>query len=74
METAISTQLPNQYNDGTGKIPVLGYIMFGATLAALLYQIYQSHITIKAMTVKDKKISELEHNLKTVLGSKYQTL
>lgn len=74
MNPTISTELPSQYSDGSGKIPVLGYVMFGVTLAALLYQIHQSRITIKQLTVKDKKIAELEHNLKTSLGNKYQTL
>lgn len=74
MKPAISNQVPNAYAAPDGKFSTLGFVLLGLTFAALIYQIYESRVTIKSLQVSDKRMTELEHNLKSALGNKYQKL
>ena len=72
---AISTQ---NVTDGNGHINWIGATLTVLLAASLIYAIRESHLNIKNLQKEDsdmgKKIFELEHNLKTVMGNKYQKL
>lgn len=81
----ISALVPNQFSSGDGRVSVIGWILFGITVTALVYNIVQSHQNITQNKKKEEqdtndikalqaKTKELEHNLKSALGGNYQTL
>lgn len=72
---AITTQT---ITDGNGRINWVGVTLTTLLAASLIYAIRESYLNIRALKSEDtdmgKKIFELEHNLKTVIGNKYQKL
>jgi hypothetical protein len=56
----------------------IGIVIIGLTLVSLGYSIYNSYAQQKRMKEQDlstqDKLNELELNLKTLLGGKYQSL
>jgi hypothetical protein len=72
MEAAISTQIPQQFTANDGKLPILGVIFLGLTFTALVYSIVESHKSINALKksddAKDKKINNLEAQVKRMMG------
>ncbi len=73
-----SSALPSQFAAADGHAPVWGKILFGITLIALAYSIWQSHVSIKHMTEENdqgkKTIDELKYNVQNIMGSKYKTV
>ncbi len=78
--TTTKLALPGQFANNNGKGTILGWTLFGLTVTAFIYTIYQNHLEVAKLKADEltrdtqaKKIAELEVNLKTALGSRYKT-
>jgi hypothetical protein len=69
--------MQNLYNSN-GKINWFGWIIFLATIALILYSLYQCYLEVKQMNkdeqVQAKKMMELEMNLREVRGDQYKSM
>lgn len=73
-----SEVIPDNVKTKDGKIKPVAAILAILGLTALVYQIYQSHTMIKFVKAQretlDKKVLELESNVKKIMGENYQSL
>lgn len=58
-----------------GKANIFGWIIFLGTIAIIIFTVYQLYLSIVKIKTSDetqqKKLAELEFNLKAILGDKY---
>lgn len=61
-----------------GKVNIFGWILFAAMLAAFIFTIYHCWVSISKIKKEEKlqatKMTELEFNLRQLLGDKYKPL
>lgn len=69
---------PKEIQDGNGHFSLITTSLLVLTITALIYNIRSANANIKSVQQKDinlqKDIDELKLNLKSVMGSKYQSL
>lgn len=69
---------PKEFQDGNGHFSLIATGLLVLTITALIYNIRSANANIKSVQEKDinlqKDIDELKLNLKSVMGSKYQSL
>lgn len=69
---------PKEIQDGKGHFSLLATSVLILTITALIYNIRSANANIKSVQQKDinlqKDIDELKVNLKSIMGSKYQSL
>ena len=53
---------------------LLGWGLFALTTGALIYGILNSRLQLRKAKEENLKMKELEHNLKEILGDKYQKI
>ena len=72
--TQVAPQVPAQFKGEDGKVNVLSVGFFALTALALVYGIWNSRMQIKKLREENDKMKELEHNLKEIMGDKYQKI
>jgi hypothetical protein len=70
--------VPSQFTNGDGTVTIVGGVLLTLSITALIYQIVVANKTISKMEKEEesqqKKIAELEFNLKKVRGASYEKL
>ena len=70
----ITATVSEQFLTQRSKVNVLSIGFFVLTAAALIYGIANNRLQMKKLREENEKMKELEHNLKGILGDRYQTI